>query len=67
MSADAPTPAVVPALPGEAPPVAPAPPVEEKEYPIADFIDPVEWNWSKRSCEVRKALKEWMEQAHADY
>jgi hypothetical protein len=52
----------------------PAPPREEKDektepedYPLADFIEPVQWTWSKREAEIERALQEWTEQTHADY
>jgi len=41
--------------------------VEPEEYPLADFIEPVQWTWSKREMEIERALQEWTEQTQGDY
>jgi hypothetical protein len=63
-----------PSLPESGPaPCPPAPsdpqhgPGGRKEYPVADFIDPVEWVWSKDDVKIDRAVQEWSEQTHADY
>ncbi len=44
------------------------PPAEadKTDYPTANFYEPVTWGWSEEKSNVRRILKEWSEQTHAD-
>jgi hypothetical protein len=37
------------------------------EYPVADFLEPVRYEWTEAAYEVRQALKRYSEETHADY
>jgi hypothetical protein len=39
----------------------------ERELPIADFMEPVEYAWTEAAFEARQALRRYSEQTHADY
>lgn len=41
--------------------------VEGRELPVADFLEPVEYNWTEAGFEARQALKRLSEEAHADH
>ena len=38
-----------------------------RELPIADFMEPVEYAWTEAGFEARQALKRYCEETHADY
>jgi hypothetical protein len=37
-----------------------------RELPIADFMEPVEYPWTEAGFEARQALKRYCEETHAD-
>jgi hypothetical protein len=37
------------------------------EPPVADFLEPVRYEWTEAAYEARQALKRYSEQTHADY
>jgi hypothetical protein len=39
----------------------------DRELPIADFMEPVEYSWTEAGFEARQALKSYCEETHADY
>ena len=39
----------------------------DRELPIADFMEPVEYAWTEAGFEARQALKKYSEETHADY
>jgi len=39
----------------------------DRELPIADFMEPVEYAWTEAGFEARQALKRYSEESHADY
>ena len=39
----------------------------DRELPIADFMEPVEYAWTEAGFETRQALKRYTEETHADY
>jgi hypothetical protein len=39
----------------------------DRESPVADFMDPVDYAWTEAGFEARQALKRYSEQTHADY
>ncbi len=39
----------------------------DREPPIADFMEPVEYAWTEAGFEARQALKRYCEETHADY
>src|SRR5262249_16087064 len=39
----------------------------DRELPIADFVEPVEYAWTEAGFEARQALKRYCEETHADY
>jgi hypothetical protein len=40
---------------------------EKKDYPIATFLDPIEYTWSEDRHEARLAAKRYSEESHANY
>jgi hypothetical protein len=38
-----------------------------RELPIADFMEPVEYQWTEAGFEARQALKKYCEETNADY
>lgn len=40
--------------------------VADREPPIADFMEPVEYGWTEAGLEARQALKRYCEETHAD-
>jgi hypothetical protein len=38
-----------------------------EEYPVADFLEPVRYEWTEAGYEVRQILKRYSGQTHADY
>jgi hypothetical protein len=38
-----------------------------RELPIADFMEPVKYEWTEAGFEARRALKRYCEDSHADY
>ena len=38
-----------------------------RELPSADFMEPVEYEWTEAGYEARQALKRYCEDTHADY
>ena len=41
--------------------------VADREPPVADFMEPVEYAWTEAGFEARQVLKRYSEQSHADY
>jgi hypothetical protein len=39
----------------------------DREPPVADFMEPVDYTWTEAGFEARQALKRYSEQTHADY
>jgi hypothetical protein len=39
----------------------------DSEPPVADFLEPVQYNWTGTGYEVRQALKKFSEQTHANH
>jgi hypothetical protein len=35
-------------------------------YPMADFLEPVQYGWTEAGHEVRQAIKKYSEEIHAD-
>jgi hypothetical protein len=42
-------------------------PKGDSQSPVADFLDPVRYEWTEAAYEARQALKKYSEQTHADY
>ena len=38
-----------------------------RELPVADFMEPVEYGWTETAFEARQALRRYSEETHADY
>jgi hypothetical protein len=36
------------------------------EYPVADFLEPIQYEWTEADYEVRQAIKRYSEGAQAD-
>ncbi len=39
----------------------------DREPPVADFMEPLDYAWTEAGFEARQALKRYSEQTHADY
>jgi hypothetical protein len=37
------------------------------DYPAADFLEPIRYDWTEAGYEVHQALKSYSEETHADY
>jgi hypothetical protein len=37
-----------------------------REYPIADFIEPTEYDWDENKFKAEQALRRYLEESHAD-
>jgi hypothetical protein len=50
-------------------PVHAASPAQQaaSEPPVADFLEPVRYEWTEAAYEARRAVKRYSEQTHADY
>jgi hypothetical protein len=38
-----------------------------EDYPVTDFHEPIEFKWSKKDYEIRKAVREFCENTTSDY
>ena len=54
-------------LPGDLCQHKPADQEQPKDYPVADFLDPIEYTWSEAQYEAQSAAKRYLEDSHADY